>query len=345
MSEVRQTKLILSARRMVILCVAVIGLQSQPAISQDSDDGSSSVRLASLPTENTLEETLPPSSIEGQFATSGDLEPPRSVFSQLKRFRPLVNAEAEWLPSTGGFGISSYGAAIKVPMYPIFGPPPPLIQFRYERTDFQSPSELGLPDDVLDLVVGISWVRRINDRWTVRTMGSVAFASDGDNTSSDAWQFRGGAFAMYSRDPAWIWTVGVIALGRNDLPAVPAVGLIWQPSDSFKLDLILPRPRMNFLLLDGPSRQCWGYLGGGFSGGTWAFERGDGQHDQLTYGDWRLVVGVESVPRVVPGVPFQRGHKIGLEVGYSFARDLEFQSDRPTISLDDTALLQATISF
>ena len=71
----------------------------------------------------------------------------------------------------------------------------------------------------------------------------------------------------------------------------------------------------------------------------------NGRQDQLTYGDWRVVLGWESVPRVEPGVPFQRGRKLGCEVGYSFAREIEFERDSATISLDDTLLLQAKLSF
>lgn len=341
MCEIWRTQLTFIVRIATILFTLTGVLTPSGAFAEDAVPE----RVASLPTESTLDAALPPSSIDVDYGNSGDPQLPQSPFSELKRFQPIVSAEAEWLPAGGATGISSYGATVKVPTYPFFGPPPPLIQVGYNWTEFQASSEHGLPNDVMDVSLGLSGVRRLNDRWTLRVMGSVAFASDGDNTSSDAWQFRGGAFGMYSRDPHWIWTVGVVALGRNDLPAVPAVGLIWQPNDTLKLDLILPRPRLNVLLLDGTNRQCWGYWGGGFSGGTWAYERGNGQHDQLTYGDWRLVAGVESVPRVVPGIPFQRGRKLGLEVGYAFARDIEFESGRPTLSLDDTVLIQASLSF
>ena len=32
---------------------------------------------------------------------------------------------------------------------------------------------------------------------------------------------------------------GALALGRRDIPAVPAVGVIWQPGPGFRLDLTL----------------------------------------------------------------------------------------------------------
>lgn len=351
MCEIWRTPINLRAGFAIILFMFTGALGPTSAFPQDTVQNSPPAidappeRIASLPTENTLDAALPPASIDVEYENSGHAQRSPGAFSQLKRFQPIVSADAEWLPAGGATGIASYGATVKVPTYPVFGPPPPLIQFGYNWTEFRASSEHELPDHVMDVSLGLSGVRRLNDRWTLRLMGSIAFASDGDNTSSDAWQFRGGAFGMYSRDPHWIWTVGVVVLGRNDLPAVPAVGLIWQPNDVFKLDLILPRPRISTLLLDGSSRQCWGYLGGGFSGGTWAYEHTNGQQDQLTYGDWRLVAGLESVPRVVPGIPFQRGRKLGLEIGYAFARDIEYESGRPTLSLDDTLLVQATLSF
>ncbi|MCA9067794.1 MAG: hypothetical protein KDA84_02665 [Planctomycetaceae bacterium] len=303
-------------------------------------------RVASLPTERTLTDALPQS--PGLLSS----EMPSEYFDQdrkpadfFERMRPTFNVESEWLSAAGEVGIFSYGAKMNVPTYPIFGPPPPLIQLGFSQTQFWETGNQHLPNHLSDFTFGVSWVRRLNDRWTLRMMTNAAFASDGDNTSGDAWQFRGDVFAIYSRDPQWIWTVGVLALGRNDLPAVPAIGLIWQPSEQVMLDLILPRPRLRVLLRDGETRQQWGYVGGGFSGGTWAYQQSDGSDDQVTYGDWRLVIGWESVPHVKPGVPFQRGRKLGIEAGYSFARDIEFDSQRPTIDLGETFLLRTTLTF
>lgn len=344
---------------LMLAFVEILFLGPQTAVSQEEVRQTTSVpviepappatpeRIASLPTESTLKEALPdsplgdvPSPFE-QGLTHGDGGQP----DFWERMRPTVDLETEWLPASGEVGIFSYGAKMNVPTYPFFGPPPPLIRLGYSQTELFDTGHRDLPTQLSDFTFGLSWVRRLNDQWTLRMMGNAAFASDGENTSGDAWQFRGGIFAIYSRDPRWIWTVGALALGRNDLPAVPAIGLIWQPDETLQFDLILPRPRIRVLLRDGATRQQWGYVGGGFSGGTWAYQQSNGADDQLTYGDWRLVAGWESVPRARPGVPFQRGRKLGIEAGYSFARDIEFESGRPTLDLGNTFLLNASLSF
>ena len=262
-----------------------------------------------------------------------------------KLMRPDFRFATEWQAETNDVGISSYDAGVSIPSYPFFGPPPPFFSPGFAYTKVDSPSALGLPDDLYETQLGFAWMRRWNDRWMLRFMAGTSFATDGQNVSSDAWRFRGGAFAIYKRSSVWTWTFGAIALGRNDLPVLPAVGAIYQPNRSTRFDLIMPRPRVSFLLVDNGPRQQWGYLGAGLNGTTWGAERADGVDDQLTYGDVRLVLGWESTPTPEPGVPFTRGRKLGAEIGYVFSRDFEWEYDESKIRLDDTFMLRGSVSF
>ena len=81
------------------------------------------------------------------------------------------------------------------------------------------------------------------------------------------------------------------------------------------------------------------------NGATWGVERLDGVDDQLTYGDFRAVLGWESTPTPEPGIPFTRGRKLGFEVGYAFSRDFEWQSAATKIELDNTLMLRGSLSF
>jgi len=197
-----------------ILGIAILLREPGSAYSQDAFDnpaGTPPARLAALPTENTLRDALPMPSVPADLAQdTGFRDRERADFWQ--RMRPTFNLETEWLPASDEVGIFSYGAKMSIPTYPIFGPPPPLIQLGFSRTEFGQTGDQQLPADVSDFSFGLSWVRRLNERWTLRLMTTAAFASDGENTSGDAWQFRGGVFAIYSRDPEWIWTVGALAL-------------------------------------------------------------------------------------------------------------------------------------
>jgi hypothetical protein len=262
-----------------------------------------------------------------------------------KLMRPNLTFASEWQSETNDMGLAFHDAGISFPTYPWFGPPPPLINLGFAFTDIDAPPAAGLPHELYETELGLAWMRRINDRWMMRYMASVSFATDGNNHSSDAWRFRGGVFALYRHNPHWTWTFGAIALGRNDLPVVPALGVIHQPNPAIRFDLIMPRPRLSFLLADRGARQQWGYIGAALHGATWGVQRGDGVDDQLTYGDFRVVLGWESTPTPEQGMPFTRGRKLGAEIGYVFSRDFEWEDDDVKIPLDDALMMRATFSF
>lgn len=259
--------------------------------------------------------------------------------------RPNFSFRTQWYTSSDAVQLDAHRVGMTVPTYPIFGPPPPIVSLGFESTHIEAPSFLELPSVLYEGSVNVAWMRRWNDRWMVRSMIGVAQATDSHNNSRDAWQFRGGAFAIFSPNPRWTWTFGALALGRNDLPVVPAVGAIYQPNPGLRYDLLFPRPRVSMLLVDGGARQQWGYLGAAFGGNTWAYEQTTGADDQLTYRDWQFLLGWESTPRQEPGVPFTRGRKMNVEVGYVFGRKFEFESQRADVKLSDSAVLRATFSF
>ena len=262
-----------------------------------------------------------------------------------KLMKPNFSFAAEWQTETNEIGIASYDSGVNFPTYPLFGPPPPFINMGFAYTSIDDQSAHDLPADLYETELGLAWMRRINDRWMVRFMAGSSFATDGSNNSSDAWRFRGGAFALYRRNPKWTWTFGAIALGRNDLPVLPAVGVIHQPNPSMRIDLIMPRPRLSFLLVDNGPRQQWGYIGAALNGTTWGVERQNRLDDQLTYADVRFVIGWESTPKPATGMPFTRGRRIGVEAGYVFSRDFEWDSDGAKIPLDDAWMLRGSVSF
>ena len=268
---------------------------------------------------------------------------PRQDLKQL--MRPSFKFAAEWQAEANDISLTSYDVGLSIPTYPVFGPPPPIVNVGFDYTHLDAPPALGLPTDLYVTDLGLAWMRRINERWMMRFMAGASFATDGKNGSSDAWRFRGGAFALYRRNPRWTWTFGALALGRNDLPVVPAVGVIHQPSPAVRIDLIMPRPRLSFLLVDGGARQQWGYVGMGLNGTTWGVQRVAGVDDQLTYGDFRAVVGWTSTPTPDPGIPFTRGRKLGIELGYVFSRDFEWENDGSIIRLDDTLMLRGSANF
>ncbi len=258
--------------------------------------------------------------------------------------RPSFTFSSEWITDSD-FDLSNYDLRVTVPTYPFFGPPPPMVSFGISYTNLAGAEAIGLPADLFAYSVGLSWMRTLNDRWKLRSMLGVALATDNQNTSSNAWQFRGGLFAIYEPNERWQWVFGAIALGRSDLPVVPAIGALWQPSAAMKYDLTFPKPKISRLISDNDLRQRWGYLGLELSGATWGYRGNNQTNEQLTYGDWRAVVGWESVPTPIPGAPFTPGRKLGLEIGYVFARELTQSQNSPEIGLSNAIVFEIDTRF
>jgi hypothetical protein len=259
--------------------------------------------------------------------------------------RPRVKLRCEWEPTVDDLGIATYDVSVSMPTYPVFGPPPPLLTAGYAFTDIVAPPNLDLPSSLHDLSLGVGWMRRINERWMARLMLKAAFASDLNNTGNDAWQLRAGGFAIYRPNPRWSFALGAMATGRDDLPVIPAAGAIWEPSANLQVDLMLPNPKIALLVADYGTRQHWAYFGGGFTGGTWAYERTSGAAEKLTYREWRLVLGWENRPPQPPGTFAPLGTRYTAEVGYVFGRRFEFDSDTDTLYPAATLLLVTGINF
>jgi len=312
----------------------------EPALHEADGDSQRSTDVRLL---NRLEHVVEPdAAVDSSAAIESD--PPERL-SLARLMIPRVRVAAEWQAEASDIEIASYETQVSVPIYPIFGPPPPMLRANFSYVDLSAPVALDLPTDLYEYSLGVAWMRPINDRWMTRFTLNAALATDGKNVSSDAWQFRGGAFAMYRPNEEWTWIIGALALGRNDIPVVPAVGAIWQPRPDIRFDLTFPRPRVSYLVFDRGPRQHWGYIGGGLTGGTWAYERAGRIDDQITYRDWRLALGWESLPTPEPGLPFARGRKFGLEIALAFGREFEFESELPDIDLDETLTLRAMAQF
>lgn len=252
--------------------------------------------------------------------------------------RPRVRFAAGWEPESDGVNLSQYDLRVTVPTYPFWGPPPPLITAGYSLTLLDPVGDL--PDQLHDFSLGAAWMRRINDAWLARFMVTAAFASDLRNTSSDAWQIRGGGFALFQPNERWSFAFGALATGRNDLPVLPAAGAIWTPAEHLRIEMMMPKPRVTLLLKDDGARQTWGYFGGEMAGGRWAFRRANGVDDELNYREWRIMLGWESMASRPRG-SFRPASDVRFaEVGIVLGREFEFERIGPDQGLGNALLLR-----
>lgn len=312
-------------------------------------------RWAALPTDRllrnegptSLEQLSPAEQLEDSTVGSASLglnsDQPQIDLTRL--LRPRFELVAEWEPEADGVAVHSYDFSAQMPIYPIFGPPPPSITTGYSLTQFDAPSDLDLPNTLHEFSLGMGWMRKINETWMARFMLSGAFASDLENTSGDAWRLRGGGFALYRPNEKWNFAFGALATGRTDIPVIPAVGAIWDPSPNLRLNLMMPDPKISVLVLQNESRQHWLYLGGAMSGGNWAYDRANGLGERLNYREWRLLLGWEWLPTRTPGSFRPTGTRLMAEVGYVLGRKIEFDNDFPSLSLGNSLILRAGTSF
>ncbi len=317
---------------------------------------SGEARWAMLPTDRTLraDAGVEPLDLSEPLwdrpsEVGRDEQPLESAESETMDFKKLIRPQieifSEWEPESDGLAIDSYDLSAKMPLYPVFGPPPPFLTAGYSFTQIVAPGELDFPERLHDISLGLAWMRRISDRWMARFMLNGAFASDMDNTGSEAWQIRGGGFALFRPNEQWSWAFGALATGRVDLPVIPAIGVVWEPSPKLRIDLMMPNPRVSFLLTENETRQQWGYVGGGISGGTWAYDRASGAGERLSYREFRLVLGWESMPPRPPGVFRAQGTRLMAEIGYVFGREFEFDRFEGGFSPEDALLLRTGIRF
>ena len=253
-----------------------------------------------------------------------------------------ISATGTWLPSLGDSGLGINSLAMDMTLgFPLpTRESPLLVTSNFAVHYLESPTSLDLPPQVYDAWIQFRWLRRIGGRWAADLAVRPGVYSDFQTDGNDALRIMGRGLAVFDWTPTTRLAFGVAYLARENLSVLPVGGLIINPNDDWQLHLLAPNPRISYRLpwYDLPTqRQCWAYVGGELGGGIWSIERSDGRHDTVTLNDYRALVGVE---RRVPGSLSRR-----VEVGYVFARNIEFGSQTPDYRPDDTLMLRVGGSY
>jgi hypothetical protein len=130
---------------------------------------------------------------------------------------------------------------------------------------------------------------------------------------------------------------GVLYLNRENIRLLPAGGFIWTPVDWTRLELIFPKPKLAARWHIGPGFEDWVYTTAEFGGNTWPIVRTGGEHDNVTYVDYRILLGFE---RKLDG-----GAGYRLEAGYVFGRSISFTSGQGDFNPQDTFMLRGGITY
>ncbi|MGY8771146.1 MAG: DUF6268 family outer membrane beta-barrel protein [Pirellulales bacterium] len=220
-----------------------------------------------------------------------------------------------------------------------FGVPAPtiksplLITPGYGMHFLVGPDSIHAPATLYDVYLTTRWMSQLNENWGTFLSVTAGYYSDFKMSDSDAVRISGIALATYNWTPEVQILMGVVYLNRDDYSILPALGLIWTPTENHRLELTFPRPRYLQLWDFGPNYEDWWYLSGEVGGGTWMVEHPLGAKDSLTLTDYRFLIGLERKRN--------GGGKSFLEFGYIFGRSLEYRDDPIKLDMDGTLMLRS----
>ncbi len=219
----------------------------------------------------------------------------------------------------------------------------PLLSFTpsYQMLFLNGPERTDLPETLYRANVDIAWFQPLSQQWFLQLAVTPGVAADFHTTNSDMVRIMGRALAFYQANEQFQWAFGAVYLARNDLPVLPAVGLIYTPSELTKLELIFPRPKFSHQLSAGHENSVWWYVAGELGGGTYAITRSSGVEDVVSLGEFKLLTGIEHRWGNDP----KKQDILFYEVGYVFNRQVEYDSEIGDYDPSGAVVLRAGITF
>jgi hypothetical protein len=319
-----------------------------------TDGDEDALRTSALPGDNVLvprgdvwqgppvEYAICPQDDALLFACENGVPPWQSTrFSDYKDgFFQKLGVSRSWLPD----GRVDTLGLIEAAVFGTFALPAPtrdhplLITPSFETRWLNGPITPDAPPRLYSGILELMWVPKITERWTGVLGATPGIYSDFQRDYGDEIRMMGRALGRYEfqKDRGY-FVAGVLYLPRSDFRIIPAGGLMWSPWDDVQLDLIFPIPKVAYRLSYNKTIERWVYLAGEFGGGSWSVTRVSGASDVLTLRDYRVAAGFERKRDGGGGTRF--------EIGYVFARVLQYDSATPDVFLNDTIMLRARFAL
>jgi hypothetical protein len=137
-----------------------------------------------------------------------------------------------------------------------------------------------------------------------------------------------GRIFVVQRDKLYLFIGAYAAFLRGGTPVLPLLGVIWIPSDKFRVMGVLPEPRMIY----SPTKKLDLWLGGELVGGSYRTDRNNGiepkklNGTQVDFSDYRAGVGLAYA--VTESFTVDLGAGISIEREFAFHRAGEtFRTD------------------
>ena len=211
------------------------------------------------------------------------------------------------------------------------------------------PANLDVPSQLHDVYAEFRWLPKIGESFRADVAVQPGYYSDWDGSSTRAVRLLGHVSGIYDWTPTLQLVLGAAYLDRPDAEVLPIAGFIWKPDADAEYRLVFPEPKIAWRIGDyyqplrngdGPDLTVavnyWFYVAGELGGGTWAIRHGDGTSDLMSYGDWRVYLGLET--RTL-------GLSSHIEVGYVFHRLIHLNSTGEDTQVGNTAMVRAGVNY
>jgi hypothetical protein len=181
-----------------------------------------------------------------------------------------------------------------------------------------------------DAVANYQVRKSFSDSFSYDLAASVGVFSDFEGSARKGVRFPAHAVGMIHLNHRVDLVFGADYLDREDIHILPVAGVSIREflAPNVRLDLVFPRPRIDFAM-DNQHRI---YIAGLLGGGTWDYEATADTRELLTYRDYRIVLGFEFADN--------DSHLSSIEFGYAFDRQLEFANAGTTFTSPDAFMLQ-----
>jgi hypothetical protein len=192
------------------------------------------------------------------------------------------------------------------------------------------PISVALPPRLWDFNLGYQIRDTISDRFSYDLAVTAGVYSDFEDSARDGVRFPAHAVGIVHMSESLDLVGGVDYLDRDDYRILPVIGYSWCSEDfpNWNVDMVFPRPRVQFALNDTKQLYIRGLLGGG----TWDIEMPDEANDVVTYRDFQLLFGLEQVN--------DDGTASSFELGYVFGRKVELRTSPQDHTFDDAFIVR-----
>ncbi len=257
-----------------------------------------------------------------------------------KKFVQKVDLSGGWVARNGDHSYGYSFATAAITMVVPLGSENNVVLFTPSfRTDWLSgPTQIDVPPRLYSSWLDIGWRLKFSEQLATIVGVRPGWFSDG-HSSENTIRTSGLFIVSYDSIPNQLkWIVGVVYLDRNDFNLLPAVGVNWRPTADKRFDITFPRPKIAKRVGHIPYvLEDWIYVAGFIGGNTWSVQRLSGLPDELTLADYRISFGIERI--------IQGGTGFNFEVGYAFARSLEYQSNGIRIDVNGTLVIETGLRF